>query len=314
MPTVSFLSWNIENFGLKKDSQEFHEYLTQVICSFEVDFLAILEVRANNALELGHEIAGRVPMDTGEDKLWVFQESDWVTEHTEQVLTLWNPNKLKWTGVIDLSNINFPKKDSRPPFAARVSTQMKFGTKLVGMPVVAYHAQAPKKQDTAPGCAALAKIPGLKEAGVVMGDFNIDSSDVTQGLGKEAFGALAKLGYAIGLKNSPTSLKTVKRVEKEAKESQKDPKLADCVSSEYDNAFTRLPSGIKVAVERADLITLGTASSMDDKYKELFSAWYAAHKKGVSAGWKATDEFPTVLESFRAYRQTVSDHLPVKVT
>jgi hypothetical protein len=293
------MSWNIANFGAKKSTPHFFEYVTQAANLFEADFLGILEVMAFSGESIGEEIGGRLA-NFGN---WLYADSDQFVAHSEQYLKMWNTQLItRKDEVTDFGKLEFPDSNFRPPYVGRFN----IGGVVSDFPIALYHAPGPSQKDkVTAGCANLAKIPTLSVGyGVVLGDFNVSPSDPNTGDGLKAFGPLIKLGFRQGMVNKATSLKQVKSVSDNAT-------ISDCLSSQYDNVFHQLPSGKgSFACGAIDTISCAVESSSlySKEYAGLLAEYYASTTKG--AGWKKKS-FGSIAEAFRAYRGTVSDHLPV---
>ena len=178
---------------------------------------------------------------------------------------------------------------------------------VTGAPFLIYHANKPKDPNCAKGNAALAKIPELAAAtgGVVMGDFNITPSDPTKSPGKDAFEDLIKLSYLMQLKSEKTSLKEIKSVVATAS-------VGDCLASEYDNFFVKMPKTVACKAEVLDLFSPAVqgTGSFDTDYAEAFGNWVGERE---SPGSKTTKKFNSIYEAYCDYQKHVSDHLPIRL-
>jgi hypothetical protein len=299
---VNLLSWNVENFSAKKKSSDlFYEYVTSVTLRLaDAHFVGLIELQSFNAEEIGNQFGGRLYNDSMD---WRFQDSDQFPQHSEQYLLVWRQDvfanaKLVYT----FPGVEFPTSANRPPHLLIADA-----AGVTGAPFLIYHANKPKDPNCAKGNAALAKIPELAAAtgGVVMGDFNVTPSDPTVSPGKDAFEDLIKLSYLMQLKSTKTSLKEIKSVAATAS-------FGDCLASEYDNFFVKMPNTVTAKAELLDLFSPAVQGngSFDTDYAEAFGNWVGERE---SPGSKTTKKFNSIYEAFCDYQKHISDHLPIRL-
>lgn len=277
-----------------------YELVVQTAFLAEVDFVAIMEVQSNVGLDVGEAVAGRISN-------FYYHESNQFVKHSEQYLAVWDTTKMASTDVfLEFPGLEFPNAAYRPP----LMFMMNIAQLANNIPIVIFHAPAPSDPNVVAGCANLAQIHEIAtgNSGLLMGDFNISPSDpVSNPRAYNAFGPLLNLGYSQATVNVKTSL--VQSVPPNAT-------FQDCLSSEYDNFFIKINAAGTHVTWVADVFDLLSPCVIGDpeffgNYDLLFRSWVGYRDTGVN---QMCAPINSIAEAHDAYRRTVSDHLPVKLT
>lgn len=204
--SVKLISWNIQNLGESKDSNEL-AYITSIVKDY--DIISIQEVGTGEA---GVKAVNKLTKMLSSYGCWVNIISKATSgEGSERYAYVFNIDKVFFTGLCSLDDIT---KDciNREPFLAMFEKD-DFRFMLVN-----FHA-VPSNKNPEKEISLLYKIDSTfkKQNIIFMGDFNLSQKE-------KAFSTLKTIGYMPSLINTKTSLR-----------SKEDG--ASVFSEEYDNFF-----------------------------------------------------------------------------
>lgn len=314
-PNFRVLGWNVENYGMSKDKKcgdALIDFIAEVIRKKDVKVAAFSEIRSDRAEKIGERLKAKL------DKLggtWAFHPSQaWGVKRWEQYLFVWDTSVVTANTPADFqdeitddkgSQIGFWRltKD-RPPFIAKFTTV----NLNIPMSIAIMHSPAPQPWTYPRDAAkALALVPGLQDPArttVLLGDFNVafDAQQSTVGqYGEAAFTELVKIGLEQILPDMMDS-SLIGRGWIPAD-------LDSCRSSPYDQIFARAgapaPTFVDPAVENLIEDVCAPAQDVD-----IEQALIKLHNQGFGSSQVSPMDLET---AFKAYRELVSDHLPISV-
>lgn len=239
--TVSFCSWNLQNFGKSKDDQEI-QFIAQTVKSF--DIVAIQEVVSSG--EGAKAVARLLDALNRTGSEWDYHLSDPtcpLSNKSERYAFFWKKHRVKLQGKPWLQQGELAHLIEREPYFATFCIKDKQFT------IANYHAITKKDQPETEikyFKQLPAMYPTLKL--IFAGDFNLPQSHTV-------FNPIKSMGYKSALVNQKTSLRQQC--------------LPDgCLASEYDNIY--YPEGAIIAVASGvihfyrDFVTVQEARCISD--------------------------------------------------
>jgi hypothetical protein len=337
MPKITFLAWNLLNFGeskyrINKGRVELISLIAKVVNNNGADLAGFTEILSNKADPIGKDLVAALNL-LNPTKSWTHMPSDQFMTGTgkakrkEQYLYLWNKNRLDpyTPGVGTSFQYKFenpvgtplkfpgvPPSKGRPPWLGFFQTKDGTKPKIV---VAIMHSPGP---DNNPEAASqeMSKIGVLVTEGnytAIMGDFNIRKNATTEDVdmnnvnsnGYMAFNKFSA-NFSQPLYKTESSLAGNAFVKME---------LDECYSNPYDQVFIRpqIPP------------TNGDAD-VDELIKDCVSPPVPAEPVNVTApGYlekpladlegkifgPTPAYYRTVEDAFQMFRRYVSDHAPI---
>lgn len=318
MGTITFMYWNIENFGVGTNSKgqpatkgkftltgpEMVQCIAKVALDLGASIVGLNEIRSGLGATLGPAIA------TALGASWQSAYSPKFGARHEEYIFLWNTNKVTTYAAFQhqfpdparpgkLLGFPLQAKSDRPPFLGYFQTTN--GKRLA---VAIFHGPGPDYWNgVRDGNKNLGSVTAFQTAGdtcLVLGDCNIKwdaDVNVASSRGYLAFTPLVALGFEQNiLQPMLTSLKSYRSAWPTMI-------IQDAYSEPYDQIFMRTAVGYGCEEPGREelLIECENSRYLSNTLKDIQAKWEGARPA----------LYNSVAETFVPFRRYVSDHMPV---